>query len=269
MYFSCLSVTGSVSNLLQKLTVKATPYYDKIKGRISKATSVGADEAGARLNGKKTWMWTWQNEALTFIAHSDNRAYSTIEKHFPEGFSNAVLQHDRYAAHFNCPAQAHQICTAHLLRDLQYINDLYCDCNWAKEMKVLIHEALELKRTLAVTDYYATDAGRNKVQQKLNELLLQTIDPEYNKAITLQKSLRKHNNALFTFLCHPKVPPDNKGSERAIRTIKVKQKVSGQFKAETGAHAFAVLRSVIDTSIKIKNAQNTLEALLLIANLGG
>ena len=44
------------------------------------------------------------------------------------------------------------------------------------------------------------------------------------------------------------IPPDNNGSERAIRNIKVKQKVSGQFKS--GQNAFCVLRSVIDTLIK-------------------
>ena len=35
---------------------------------------------------------------------------------------------------------------------------------------------------------------------------------------------------LFTFLFLPEVPPDNNGSERAIRNVKVKQKISGQFK---------------------------------------
>ncbi len=41
---------------------------------------------------------------------------------------------------------------------------------------------------------------------------------------------------------------DNNASERAIRIIKVKQKVSGQFK--TGQHAFCVIRSVMDTFVK-------------------
>ena len=35
-------------------------------------------------------------------------------------------------------------------------------------------------------------------------------------------------------LYHPKVPPYNNGSERAIRNIKVKQKISGQFKSDDG-----------------------------------
>ena len=48
--------------------------------------------------------------------------------------------------------------------------------------------------------------------------------------------------------------------------IKVKQKISGQFKSVEDTDMFAVLRSVIDTTIK--SQQNVLNALALIANLG-
>jgi len=44
--------------------------------------------------------------------------------------------------------------------------------------------------------------------------------------------------------------PDNNSSERAIRNVKVKQKISGQFHSTQGATRFAVMRSVIDTVIK-------------------
>ncbi|MCF6307029.1 MAG: transposase, partial [Flavobacteriaceae bacterium] len=59
------------------------------------------------------------------------------------------------------------------------------------------------------------------------------------------------------------VPPDNNASERAIRNVKVKQKISGQFKIQKSAQNFAKIRSVIDTTIK--NGMNVLESLSLIA----
>ena len=74
----------------------------------------------------------------------------------------------------------------------------------------------------------------------------------------------KYKPFIFTFLHFNDVPPDNNGSERAIRNVKVKLKVSGQFKSDHGADTFAVLRSVIDTAIK--NGQNALQALTAIAN---
>ena len=53
------------------------------------------------------------------------------------------------------------------------------------------------------------------------------------------------------------------GSEIAIRNVRVKQKISGQFKILSTAENFAILRSIIDTAIK--NNQNVLEALSVIA----
>jgi hypothetical protein len=47
--------------------------------------------------------------------------------------------------------------------------------------------------------------------------------------------------------------------------VKVKQKISGQFKSFEGAMNFAILRSIIDKAIK--NGQNVLNALFVVAEL--
>ena len=133
-------------------------------------------------------------------------------------------------------------------------------------MKALIAQALELKKELTLPQYYSENEERQSLTIKLDELLSSVPDANHSKAKTLQKNLLKHQQYILYFLYHPKVPPDNNGSERAIRNIKVKQKISGQFKSEEGADGFAVLRSVIDTAIK--SGQNVLNALALIAKLG-
>lgn len=258
---------GGINNILKRLTKKALPYYQTIKERIENAVFVGTDETSVKVNGNKDWIWTWQNEDLTFLVHSDNRGFKTIEDTFGNGLPNAILQHDRFACHFKCDALKHNICMAHLLRDLKYIDELYDkQCTWAIEMRTLIMQALELKKELTITAYYGPCEKRQKIEIKLNELLSCAIDKEHTKAKALLKNLLKHRNSIFNFLWHPKVPPDNNGSERAIRNIKVKQKISGQFKSTEGASCFVILRSVIDTTIKA--GQNVLAALVLIATLG-
>ena len=98
-------------------------------------------------------------------------------------------------------------------------------------------------------------------------ILLETnIDETHSKAKTLQKNLWKHQQHIFTFLWYADVPPENSGSERTIRNIKIKQKISGQFKTEKGAKGFAIVQSIIDTVIK--SGQNVMEALTLIAKIG-
>jgi hypothetical protein len=83
--------------------------------------------------------------------------------------------------------------------------------------------------------------------------------------VTFQKRMIKYRNYIFTFLYFQDVPPDNNASERAIRNIKVKQKISGQFKTANGAQPYAIIRSITDTCIK--NNQNILAAFKTIANL--
>ena len=89
-------------------------------------------------------------------------------------------------------------------------------------------------------------------EQYLNllDLLLET--PSILKSQTEKQlnSFRKARDKIFTFLLYSNVPPDNNGSERAIRNIKVKLKVSGQFKSEQGTKDYANLRSIVDTSRK-------------------
>lgn len=67
----------------------------------------------------------------------------------------------------------------------------------------------------------------------------------------------KLKHALFPFLYHKDIPFDNNGSERAFRMVKVKTKISGQFKSLH--QEFAVIRSVIDTAIK--NGQSVFNAI--------
>ncbi len=256
---------GGIHYLLNKLVKKAEPAYEMIKHRLQTfAIDVGADETGMKINGDKNWAWTWQNDKATFITISDNRGTKTIVDTFKEGFANAVLVHDCWKSHFNTPALSHQICTAHLLRELNYFSEKYKH-KWSRVFKLLLLSGINLKNDLNDSDYYYPIPRRETITKRLKILLAYPIDKKNSELFTFQKRMRKYQEYIFTFLYHPKVPPDNNASERAIRNIKVKQKISGQFKSSIGGYNFAVLRSITDTIIK--NKQNVWNSLRIIANL--
>ena len=128
----------------------------------------------------------------------------------------------------------------------------------------MLLEAERLKKQFSLVDYYYPNHYRSHLERELDTLLSEPLDPNHKELIAFQKRIIKYRNHVFTFLYHPDVPPDNNGSERAIRNVKVKQKISGHFKVFTSAENFAILRSIIDTAIK--NGQKVLPALSVIAN---
>ena len=257
---------GGIHYLLSKLVKKSQPAYDLIKQKLVSNTkyAIGADETGMKVAGNKHWAWTWQNKEATFITITDNRGQRSITETFKDGFKNSVLVHDCWASHFNTKALSHQVCTAHLLRDMNYLTELY-NHKWSKVCKMIFQSALKLKKQMSRSDYYIHNPERTYIESRLDRLLNYKLPENNNELIRFQKRLQKHRKYLFTFLYNPNVPPDNNASERAIRNIKVKQKISGQFKSTNGAFGFAVLRSVTDTVIK--NKLGVLNSLKIIANL--
>lgn len=237
---------GTLVNIVEKLGVKAQPIHEAIRSFIEKSDSVGGDETGIKVNGDKWWGWIWQNVYASFIQITSNRGSQTIKELFPDGFSNAILNSDRWRPHLSTNAKGHQLCISHLLRDLNYLIELEKTV-WAKEMKLLFQKTLNLKKENP--EYHKDNPQVVKIESKTDKLLNTFLNKNNTpKTLIFQKAMQTNRQSLFSFLYHKEVPPDNNGSERGVRNFKVKQKISGQFK--TGQKAYAILRSVVDTSIK-------------------
>jgi transposase len=240
---------GSIKNMITRFADKLLPTYENIRKEIESAAIVGSDETGAKLNGDKWWFWTWQNEKATYITASDNRAYSTIEDNFNKGFKNATLVSDRYGAHLKTKANAHQICISHLCRDADYLIELTKSLA-IKRLKLLLNDALLLKKQLLPEQYHQPNLVRSFIRKETFKLINADHQNEHKKVKAFFKQLAKSRNHLYEFLYNEHVPPDNNGSERAIRNVKVKQKVSTMFKTKQGINNYAIIRSVFDTCIK-------------------
>ena len=248
--FSLPLSQGSIGNILERSAQKCDGVYQEIKAQILQSSVVGSDETGAKVNGTKWWIWVWQNLQNTFLIASDNRGSKTVNSVFENGLPNSVVISDRWAAQLKTHSKNSQICLAHLLRDLIYLVETE-QLDFANQFKAFIIHIFDNRKIMIEKNKAFTQNSEETIllEQTLNQLLLISIDKEkYPKSATFQVSILKNRNFILPCLYNLEIPPDNNGSERAIRNIKVKQKVSGQFKS--GQNAFCVIRSVIDTLLK-------------------
>jgi transposase len=249
---------GSIYNMLESVKTSAAQIYEQIRSRIESSPVVGADETGLNINGKQHWQWSFQTENLTYVYPDASRGKAAIDKHFPKGLPGSWLVTDRHSSYFKMNVKGHQICLAHLLRELIYLEELEPKEPWPKKMTELFREAIHKRKTL---QWELID--RESILNRFEELLYGGLKCVNQEIENLKKSLIKHRENDFRFLFDPKIPYDNNASERSIRPMKLKQKVSGAFRSFQGAVTYAVIHSIADTARK--NKQSPFMALKLVA----
>ncbi len=261
---------GSVSNMLNSMRKLSKTPYEMIRKKVANGKVAGADETGVNVSGKNNWLWAFQNTVATYLAFDGSRGHSVINGNFtPAELGGKAWVTDRWPAYFMADVgmEDHQICIAHLLRNLTYTMQTFPDDAWSLDMMDLLRDSVHSRNQGGI----GPDV-RAKMEKRLDELL--SRPPVYTKEgggdtelDKLKRSIAKHRDYVFTFLTNPEVPPTNNDSEKALRPAKTKLKVSGCFRTETGVENYATVASVIQTAVK--NGQNPFEVLRVIATLAG
>ncbi|MEI8274346.1 MAG: IS66 family transposase [Paludibacter sp.] len=250
---------GTVKNILDDAAEKSLVAYQEIRNRVEQSKVVGADETGENINGELHWEWVFQTPKLTYIYSDQSRGKLAIDKHFENGLPNSILVTDRHSSYFNMSVADHQLCLAHVLRNLIFLTELDKNQSLTSELAELIRDAIHKRKT-----ELWENIDRTSIIDRFDKLLTSCTDNLHQKIIAIIKSLTKHKEYVFKFLFDPDVPYENNASERAVRNLKVKQKVSGMFKTQAGADTYCQIHSITQTAKK--NNQNPFLAILAMAN---
>ena len=238
---------GSIANILEEQGEIATPLYEHIRQTVNQSDVVGSDETGFRVNGKLHWVWTWQSTQATYLSISKSRGKAAVDENYRSGFPQSVLVHDRWASQINTPSKEHQLCLAHLIRELRYLGQILPENTWVKPLKALFEETISLEKSLG-DDYLSRLQMMNDAKSSFASLMKQ--DAYGKMAKNLKRSLIKHQDKLWHYIEEKSVPATNNSSEQALRNVKVKQKISTSMRTLRGAQIFCKLRSVAETCRK-------------------
>ncbi len=265
---------GTVATMTTRAADGLDGFLDQVKDRIVESETAGFDETGLRVAGKLHWVHCARTGRYTLITCHTKRGREGIDDMGVLGRFRGVAVHDAWAPYDTYIESEHQLCCAHALRELQGVADTAPpDAQWCWATQV--SDALVAMQHLAA-DAIATGADRidpdalaeqvqryrSAAQIGLTETAARSDKP-MQKHNALARRLLDRQDDYLRFTTGRRIPADNNGSERDIRMIKLRQKVSGCLRTLTGAKQFCAIRSYLSTAAK--HGRNFFDTFVMLA----
>jgi transposase len=249
--------TGWLAALAGRAHQRLGKFEDALKAAIASAPVAHADETGARVAGAGHWVHVAGTDTLTFLGVHPKRGREAMDTFGVLPVFSGTLVTDALAS-YNAYGRAHQLCCAHLLRELNALVDFEPDHKaWAKNMAQVLLEARD-----------QVAAAKEQGRRSLTSSELAGIYGRYTRVIAFAKSgpphalvrrLDERRADYLRFAVDFAVPFTSNAAERDVRMVKVQVKVSGGWRTLVGAQRFCRIRSFISTARK--QGQRVLERL--------
>lgn len=273
--FACGTFSeGTLANSSAACSQRLEPIDAIIREQVSAAAVAGFDETGMRATGSLHWLHTVSTNWLTWYFAHQKRGREAMDAAgvLPDFKGRAV--HDFWNPYlkYDC---GHAFCNAHLLRELVFLWEEQ-DQAWAKTMSdhmVAIKTAVDTARQAGRSALTAAelDCFHARYLQIVDTGYAQNPAPEppdgpkrrgrgkQSKARNLLDRFRDHPEGILAFMRDFAVPFDNNLSERDLRMMKLRQKISGTFRSFDALVDFCRIRGYVSTARK--NGLNALDAL--------
>ena len=264
---------GTVATMSQRAAEGLSEFLTQVGDRIAQAEVAGFDETGLRVAGALHWVHCARTGKYTLITCHPKRGRKGIDDAGILTRFHGVAVHDAWAPYDSYVDVEHQLCCAHALRELQAVTDTAAEGDWCWATQAA--DALTALQQL-VSD--ATAASADTVDAAALDRQIQLYRSAAQIGITQtaarSNTVMKRHNALarrlldrqddyLRFTTDWRIPPDNNGSERDIRMIKLRQKISGCQRTLTGAKQFCAIRSYLSTAAK--HGKHFFEVLVMLA----
>jgi transposase len=252
--------SGTVAALTARAAGRLDGFLAEVRARITAAGVAGFDETGLRVEGKLRWVHCARTGKYTLLSCHPRRGTKAMDAMgILPGFAGIAV-HDAWAPYDTCAVSGHQLCCAHAARELQAVADLAPAGQWCWAAQAA--EALAAMQRLAADAIAqhrdAIDPAALAAQVRLyrSAALIGTRQTSarsgnlMKKHNALARRLLDRQDDYLRFTLDFRIPPDNNGSERDIRMVKLRQKVSGCLRTLTGASQFCAIRSYLSTAAK-------------------
>jgi transposase/regulator of replication initiation timing len=262
--FACESFSqGALANFKADCARRLEPVEQTIRDLAKAAPVAGFDETGGRATGSLHWLHTVSTRLWTWDYAHPRRGTQAMDAAgiLPEYRGRAV--HDFWKSYFDYDCD-HALCNAHLLRELLFLWEEQSQ-PWAKAMR---DHLLAIKAAVATASASGLTALPPADQERFGQGYQRIVEAGYaqnplaqplegskrrgrrkqSKARNLLDRFRDHPESILAFLRDLAVPFDNNQSERDLRMMKLRQKISGTFRSFGALENFCRIRGYVATA---------------------
>jgi transposase len=264
---------GTVATMTKRAADRLEDFLNVLRDRIANAQVAGFDETGLRVAGALHWVHCARTGKYTLITCHAKRGKAGIDAAGVLGGFRGIAVHDAWAPYDSYLDVTHQLCCAHVLRELAGVADTVLEPHWCwasqaadalVAMQYLVSQAIASGAKTLNPDALATQINRYRSAAQMGiTQTAQRSDAVMRKHHALARRLIDRQPDYLRFTHDWRVPPDNNGSERDIRMIKLRQKVSGCLRTLTGAKQFCAIRSYLSTAAK--HGEHFFDTLVMLA----
>ena len=256
---------GWVHALLGRAATAVAQANKTIRALILLARVICGDETPIRSgpgpkSAKKKYLQVACTNLLTYY-FLGQRSLPSFTGFIYSDLHGTVVVHDRYVNYDHFDGISHQLCTAHLLRDVEDAAQTYPEAIWptqiARELRALIHAAnvaREQGRAVVPTEMTREHLRlfRNGVNVGLSQVrrLPGGNNVKQPPGLHLLECLKQREADVLRFLTDTAIPPTSNQAERDLRPAKTQQKISGRLRSETTTRHRYAIRGYASTARK-------------------
>jgi transposase len=264
---------GTLYNILKRGHQHLTTFENEARTILQQSNVVHFDESGVRVKKDRYWLHVASTNDLTYYHINPRRGQTAMDEMDVLPDYQGVAVHDHWASYYRYDCQ-HVLCNAHHLRELTFAEEEHQQ-QWAAKLKACLLGAKKEVDEAIKAGCSSLDSARVSYhKQRYNRVLraglaeIPVLPKDENKkrgkvkqhkVKNLHDRLTNHKKEVLAFIGDFSLPFDNNLAERDVRMVKVKQKISGCFRSEKGAHVFSRIRGYISSVRKQKH--NAFQAL--------
>lgn len=257
--------TGTIKNMVTRCAGTLKPAYEKIHQTMVNLGLIHCDETGTRIDGKTWWVHNASDMDFTYLTIDRKRGRIGMDAAGILPDFHGIVVHDCWGSYWKYQDALHAVCCAHLLRELNGVEENHPEQTWAAKFKELLLAMKKVKdKALADGKDEVSYYHLHKFDKQYDEIIKTAYEENPLPESTAKKRGRRKKSKVLNLICRLEnykasvclfiknlcVPFDNNQAERDLRMIKVKTKVSGCFRSEEGAQEYLTIMSYIGTAHK-------------------